>query len=144
MKEQKVKEFKKALDELAESYPEKFLGGTRQGLALMKLLGFKRSDFSVKTPAGKKGGWDKTRICIGDYNNERLLYKKALDNKELFLGAGFDVTVHYFERKMVAVNIVESYEKTATYEEAWWKKGNKLEIKNKIEITTWFYEEEAK
>ena len=141
MKETKVKEFKEALDELVKSYPEKFLNGTRQGLALMKLLGFKRKDYSVKTPAGKKGGWDKTSIYIRDYNNERLLYKKALENKELILGAGFDIDVHYYKGKMITVSIVECYEKMATYEEAWWKKGNKLELKNKFELLTWFYED---
>jgi len=100
----------KLISDGAEAMSPRLHLGTREGLVLMRELGFKRSEFSISTdPDKKQGGWKNTRIHIASVRSSAV--KRAYKNKEMFLMMGWEG--RFYSHQNPALNFV-IFERTGT------------------------------
>lgn len=116
MQKQQKEKFLDEIESLTESYSSRMLLGTRLGIAIMRTLGFKRSEYSVTTPADKKGGWKETRIFVKSFGRDSILDRKIIKYREIFADSGFDVRIHVYDRKILFVSIERAAASPATVE----------------------------
>lgn len=126
------------VESLAKSYSDRFLEGTKVGLALMKVLGFKRSDYRIETPEDKKkGGWKATKIYLRDYRNDSII-PKAIKYREVFADCGFNFKVYVQDGKLFLISITETFEREAKIEMVKMI-GNKIESWETIYSNTQYF-----
>jgi len=116
--------------EKAEGFSQHFLEGTRRGLAMMNLLGFKRGDYQIRTrgEGHSGGGWKPTSILINDHDDmdRRPNCHKVLELAGKVNECEFDVRAFYFKDKLNFIFLEEVFDRKGTVEKIYHLSGNKV------------------